>query len=201
MVWVSQQMGLSPQVRGNLGSAARRARHTGPIPAGAGEPSINLTPMLLSRAYPRRCGGTTATPTIAVAIAGLSPQVRGNLSRQPARRRAHGPIPAGAGEPAHTPAPRRRSRAYPRRCGGTYSRLACSPLGPGLSPQVRGNPISVLIQSRFAGPIPAGAGEPPTPETEMGADGAYPRRCGGTLARADAPFPRPGLSPQVRGNR
>ena len=69
--------------------------------------------------YPRVCGGTNDGAPPRMAMAGLSPRVRGNLSHlSPADRRT-GSIPACAGEP--TPFFRREdvARVYPRVCGGT----------------------------------------------------------------------------------
>ena len=51
-----------------------------------------------------------------------------------------------------------------------------------------------------AGSIPAGAGEPPRGRRRATPRGVYPRRCGGTTWRAWHLHPKPGLSPQVRGN-
>ena len=71
--------GLSPRVRGNL--PQRQAPHIrhGSIPACAGEPSVRVSRLALTRVYPRVCGGTLATAAEGTDIAGLSPRVRGNL--------------------------------------------------------------------------------------------------------------------------
>ncbi len=70
--------GLSPQVRGNRSQRPAWLPRFGPIPAGAGEPSVSPIPSILDRAYPRRCGGTKTTETGKRKTGGLSPQVRGN---------------------------------------------------------------------------------------------------------------------------
>ena len=53
-----QSVGLSPQVRGNPrgGDGLRPGR--GSIPAGAGEPRTRMVSGVMSKVYPRRCGGT-----------------------------------------------------------------------------------------------------------------------------------------------
>ena len=50
--------GLSPRVRGNLIGISRNADGERSIPACAGEPPELLCRPLLSRVYPRVCGGT-----------------------------------------------------------------------------------------------------------------------------------------------
>ena len=173
-------MGLSPQVRGNLGRAGRGGLPEWSIPAGAGEPLAAVGAWL--------------------AETGLSPQVRGNPSPCAAGRGRARSIPAGAGEPPASQSRTRPFRVYPRRCGGTRSRPASSPASHGLSPQVRGNPRRMRGIAHVPGSIPAGAGEP-TPLSLAGARiGVYPRRCGGTEFPVEHRLPFPGLSPQVRGN-
>ena len=69
------------------------------IPACAGEPFCLLILMMLTRVYPRVCGGTGATTSASRPKRGLSPRVRGN--RDGVRVGQHDPrsIPACAGEP------------------------------------------------------------------------------------------------------
>ena len=69
---------------------------------------------------------------------------------------------------------------YPRECGGTNRQRRKSRKAGGLSPRVRGNQVMGLVDwSRF-GSIPASAGEPKGESGAAGADGVYPRECGGT---------------------
>ena len=57
--------GLSPRVRGNLLLADRLRAGKGSIPAGAGEPELVQVSQILSRVYPRGCGGTeSASPEV-----------------------------------------------------------------------------------------------------------------------------------------
>ena len=192
--------GLSPQVRGNLLPPRRRGADFGPIPAGAGEPAMISRCVRLSSAYPRRCGGTVWPPVETSQFTGLSPQVRGNRFTCPGSTGMSGPIPAGAGEPYLAPSIRCRRWAYPRRCGGTAVRLDDLIERTGLSPQVRGNHCLFPAERFLAGPIPAGAGEPPPNPSQNPAHAAYPRRCGGTRGVHRIDRIQRGLSPQVRGN-
>ena len=132
--------GLSPRVRGNLGDPVTDADETRSIPACAGEPGAIDHCHGYTRVYPRVCGGTRLCSTQTMVPAGLSPRVRGNHhapERAAWRRRS---IPACAGEPLHGLACIRRSKVYPRVCGGTQSMDTSSPCFGGLSPRVRGNP-------------------------------------------------------------
>ena len=172
--------GLSPQVRGNPGPHRPPPRLPGSIPAGAGEPAVRGAPAGPRRVYPRRCGGTAPDRAAAVDRAGLSPQVRGNLVRRARGCGASRSIPAGAGEPAcGVPSPL-VGRVYPRRCGGTPAPLSIPASGSGLSPQVRGNRLSLGLGAGLGRSIPAGAGEPQMPGFGRQMPGVYPRRCGGT---------------------
>ena len=198
---VSRRAGLSPQVRGNQRDFFRRRLRIGPIPAGAGEPDHDRYRDGIERAYPRRCGGTVKAIFGYDLSVGLSPQVRGNLSRFGVGFAADGPIPAGAGEPRVGSTPRASYRAYPRRCGGTFYQFNANAFEPGLSPQVRGNRRRADHPWARLGPIPAGAGEPAWDDDENNPFRAYPRRCGGTVAVKVISVVGAGLSPQVRGNR
>ncbi len=91
--------GLSPRVRGNPPALVRGDYLPGPIPACAGEPLFLFRSVIILRAYPRVCGGTTHQSIYAIYDAGLSPRVRGNLTPLHLSTTTIGPIPACAGEP------------------------------------------------------------------------------------------------------
>ena len=113
--------GLSPRLRGNLPPRHVRRHHFRSIPAPAGEPTGWARWDLMPGVYPRACGGTEGRGRCLVAVAGLSPRLRGNRSWDPPRCRCPRSIPAPAGEPALTCTFRRRLGVYPRACGGTLS--------------------------------------------------------------------------------
>ena len=70
--------GLSPRVRGNPQRGQVGPRHSGSIPACAGEP-VRPTPATPAyRVYPRVCGGTETPSAPSLRRMGLSPRVRGN---------------------------------------------------------------------------------------------------------------------------
>ena len=91
--------GLSPRVRGNRVQAAIDTVKLGSIPACAGEPQASLGQTHHPTVYPRVCGGTCPWTFMRPTRAGLSPRVRGNLTRtlRPSIRTRS--IPACAGEP------------------------------------------------------------------------------------------------------
>ena len=91
---------------------------------------------------------------------GLSPRVRGNPLYRRRRNPSSGSIPACAGEPSPSSASILLFKVYPRVCGGTPSGELKPPSEQGLSPRVRGNPISQHVLHACIGSIPACAGEP-----------------------------------------
>ena len=160
--------GLSPQVRGNPIPAGRYPCGGGSIPAGAGEPPAPSRQDPSRGVYPRRCGGTSPMIPATRSARGLSPQVRGNHRNTLPVRPRRGSIPAGAGEPGPLSCRPRPPAVYPRRCGGTDTRLRAYLDRPGLSPQVRGNLERAVQSVSRLGSIPAGAGEPPSTRLTTG---------------------------------
>ena len=192
--------GLSPRVRGNqvAGNSARAG--AGSIPACAGEPCGIAHPLRDLAVYPRVCGGTSSVEIISDRFSGLSPRVRGNLSRKRSSISTSGSIPACAGEPRKGYQHPAAGRVYPRVCGGTCSASSRNGRNGGLSPRVRGNRTRAAAGAMAARSIPACAGEPFWELMQASSLAVYPRVCGGTSLR---PFIRrrpAGLSPRVRGN-
>ncbi len=130
--------------------------------------------------YPRVCGGTEMKRNDISGEDGLSPRVRGNLTRVVVLKLRPGSIPACAGEPCdHVPF-FVLSKVYPRVCGGTPCSFSTVTSRSGLSPRVRGNPFIWNISLMTLGSIPACAGEPPLVFSVLFLFGVYPRVCGGT---------------------
>ena len=173
----------------------------GSIPASAGEPDLPFRAGRPGRVYPRECGGTAVRMRIDPDESGLSPRVRGNLREGHRRIAGAGSIPASAGEPGWRLLSRRRTRVYPRECGGTRYGVMMMRYARGLSPRVRGNRGTRRRVSRSLGSIPASAGEPDGGVQRGGYGGVYPRECGGTTDASSSSINGMGLSPRVRGNR
>ena len=152
--------GLSPRVRGNLAQKLCQVAPGGSIPACAGEPSTLRASSTRSKVYPRVCGGTAAEKTDDPIPQGLSPRVRGNPGPRVRRSEYAGSIPACAGEPYSSRNHHEQSRVYPRVCGGTSNICSRHLSISGLSPRVRGNPVSLSFRIAALGSIPACAGEP-----------------------------------------
>ena len=150
------------------------------IPACAGEPSALPVASLISRVYPRVCGGTSPSLIIMVIASGLSPRVRGNRRCGRPGQPHPGSIPACAGEPWSSRVRTRMPSVYPRVCGGTRWLSASAPPG--------------------ARSIPACAGEPTAKASKLFVIGVYPRVCGGTETIISNYDGARGLSPRVRGN-
>ncbi len=146
------------------------------------------------------CGGTGSCTVWMPPVKGLSPRVRGNPFRRRDQHALRRSIPACAGEPGPAAALRAPSAVYPRVCGGTAVMPGCQTGIGGLSPRVRGNPLSVELRSSKLRSIPACAGEPGRIREQGHSPAVYPRVCGGTKpVRVSDLFPW-GLSPRVRGN-
>ena len=151
--------------------------------------------------YPRACGGTRRDCTIAAAVHGLSPRLRGNRQIDRCISCRMWSIPALAGEPDLRVHRARASRVYPRACGGTPCWASVAEPLSGLSPRLRGNLPGAAPSATPLRSIPALAGEPKSAAYNRRVYAVYPRACGGT-----SPVPTwtkgvPGLSPRLRGNQ
>ncbi len=133
-------IGLSPRVRGNLDSWARRLGMPGSIPACAGEPILTISNALQDEVYPRVCGGTPRSDSVVSPAVGLSPRVRGNREPFFGYGGVLRSIPACAGEPLFFSLSGSPPWVYPRVCGGTSPEQLREGWANGLSPRVRGNP-------------------------------------------------------------
>ena len=116
-----KRSGLSPRMRGSRMPTTASRSPQGSIPAYAGEPAWNCVLTMLTRVYPRVCGGAWSVASPVPAHKGLSPRMRGSRHDEPAPWRFKGSIPAYAGEPTGRPRPSHRRRVYPRVCGGAPS--------------------------------------------------------------------------------
>ena len=212
--------GLSPRVRGSLDRRAGFDFGPRSIPACAGEPLgvghfgflRGVYPRVCGGAttrasgnrsagvYPRVCGGAPTDTSTPSRVSGLSPRVRGSLVVGGGLAKHTGSIPACAGEPMPSAAPRFPSRVYPRVCGGAGRTLVEE--GPiwGLSPRVRGSLGVGLDVEHGVGSIPACAGEPSRSTSPVSSSGVYPRVCGGAVDLPDNLDSYKGLSPRVRGS-
>ena len=170
------------------------------IPACAGEPRLRCSTRSAMSVYPRVCGGTEAQYPNGSLIQGLSPRVRGNRSAVSIGVFSIGSIPACAGEPGRERRPCHAGTVYPRVCGGTRPASLPPVTARGLSPRVRGNPVSPGRPRLRCRSIPACAGEPKASPAHGRSSGVYPRVCGGTRWRLPWLPPTMGLSPRVRGN-
>ena len=117
----------------------------------------------------------------AMAVAGLSPRVRGSPGAPPAQDQRGGSIPACAGEPHRPGSTGTTSGVYPRVCGGA--------------------PHGGCHEACKGGSIPACAGEPSQAQGSTCHVRVYPRVCGGAALGLFPFFHSKGLSPRVRGSR
>ena len=78
---------------------------------------------------------------------------------------------------------------YPRVCGGTAIYSIGKEGVTGLSPRVRGNPVTVSRKPNAQRSIPACAGEPQPHSEKNRRASVYPRVCGGTVRSGLFRFP------------
>ena len=152
--------GLSPPTRGNPGEPVVDAYRAGSIPAHAGEPCSQSWARPSAAVYPRPRGGTHQRRDLRLRVVGLSPPTRGNQLRPSGRARSRRSIPAHAGEPTIAARAASMASVYPRPRGGTRLPARLERLPRGLSPPTRGNRRRDSRRRRWAGSIPAHAGEP-----------------------------------------
>ena len=130
--------------------------------------------------YPRVCGATQTEYRLDSIAVGLSPRVRGNLWHSFWIPRHTRSIPACAGQPRICQARALLGTVYPRVCGATsngdFQKIAVD----GLSPRVRGNPLSGGRCRARSGSIPACAGQPRLSGSNITEKSVYPRVCGAT---------------------
>ena len=155
--------------------------------------------LTLTAVYPRVCGGSAGVPEFGVPDWGLSPRVRGKhrWPRSPHRRTRS--IPACAGEAQVPPAERLDAEVYPRVCGGSSVCDVSDKTSCGLSPRVRGKPITAETMRWCMRSIPACAGEARQFIFPARSGRVYPRVCGGSVPMTVPVRSDWGLSPRVRG--
>ena len=132
--------GPSPRVRGIPGPGPSPQPPPGSIPARAGNPPCISGALHAIRVHPRACGESAARDLAARSVAGPSPRVRGILRVAEPPDRAARSIPARAGNPTGARTAASNLRVHPRACGESLSAGACTSLGAGPSPRVRGIP-------------------------------------------------------------
>ena len=197
--------GLSPRVRGNRELSTPKPPNYGSIPACAGEPYKTPWNVNVDGVYPRVYGGTIPCNERGPFTLGLSPRVRGNLRSQHETEASRRSIPACTGEPVAGCVAGCVAGVYPRVYGGTVTQPvtqpATQPETQGLSPRVRGNPLTRRTMTICCRSIPACTGEPFYKDQRDLIRRVYPRVYGGTRLFFRIENRIRGLSPRVRGNR
>ncbi len=97
--------------------------------------------------YPRVCGGTDPASEEIVVLRGLSPRVRGNRMADSSHPFAIRSIPACAGEPPCRVIVMLLIKVYPRVCGGNPFQRRRWYSTAGLSPRVRGKPLTARTRT------------------------------------------------------
>ena len=191
--------GSSPHVRGAHSPRNLPRTACGIIPACAGSTERHHKRWFAGRDHPRMCGEHSPSVSRCEESLGSSPHVRGAPDDGLLRHLHEGIIPACAGSTTC-----RNSRAsadwdHPRMCGEHRIVVHGRAVRVGSSPHVRGAHVSVQVDTRAVGIIPACAGSTPWVAV-VGADvGDHPRMCGEhRLCRQPVRWSL-GSSPHVRG--
>ena len=134
--------GLSPRMRGNHELPRREAQKAGSIPAHAGQPIAYTINNVAPTVYPRACGATLCVGPGITTERGLSPRMRGNHILADEIDNIAWSIPAHAGQPTSLDSIISPFPVYPRACGATVDGVFAVRADQGLSPRMRGNPVS-----------------------------------------------------------
>ncbi len=134
----------------NVKGSASKPRGGGLVPGGAVVPPRMCRH---ERVYPRGCGVTGTLFARFPMKQGLSPRVRGHLTRGLQDGELTRSIPAGAGSPRRRVPDATYSRVYPRGCGVTSKKESGTIDYQGLSPRVRGHPWYSLSGAGRYGPV------------------------------------------------
>ena len=188
--------GLSPRVRGKRRAVNHPGVRVRSIPACAGEAERHQRHQ---RVYPRVCGGSGTPQAHGAQRLGLSPRVRGKRTRPLSGCPQCRSIPACAGEASRLHSRHRLLSVYPRVCGGSTEFADGNISVEGLSPRVRGKPLSTASPGRLNGSIPACAREAPASLLAAESRSVYPRVCGGSAVGIGLADVGRGLSLRVRG--
>ena len=115
------RMGSSPRVRGTPAASDSRPLACGIIPACAGNTSMNVSMVSMTRDHPRVCGEHAILRAACSWLSGSSPRVRGTRCWRWLPRRSCGIIPACAGNTKAQRCGDAESRDHPRVCGEHYT--------------------------------------------------------------------------------
>ena len=173
----------------------------GIIPAYAGNTSSASSRSFSNRDHPRVCGEHPDDVGFARGPLGSSPRMRGTPGRCRLRARSTGIIPAYAGNTSFFQRPSSKRRDHPRVCGEHLKMHRPEAAVWGSSPRMRGTHVSPFLEFRFAGIIPAYAGNTKQTTATGKPCRDHPRVCG--EHRGVQWFERfqQGSSPRMRGTR
>ena len=193
--------GLSPRVRGILGTYGQVDRAVGSIPACTGNPDRAHSAPCGPGVYPRVYGESQSEYHAPWEIMGLSPRVRGIPLPILFESDDAGSIPACTGNPRESEILVELAWVYPRVYGESDEWTITAPNDRGLSPRVRGIRRRSERHALRNGSIPACTGNPVAATPLAATSRVYPRVYGESGSRGSAPATLGGLSPRVRGIR
>ncbi len=193
--------GPSPHTRGSPSRSSSRASSLGSIPAYAGQPLRRRARVQGCRVHPRIRGAAYASNSLSRANTGPSPHTRGSRGKHRGRQLYRGSIPAYAGQPRSSSRARTSARVHPRIRGAASVIAAPACFAPGPSPHTRGSPLQCGPVAPARGSIPAYAGQPPSPPSNLATGRVHPRIRGAARLPSARRKLAGGPSPHTRGSR
>ncbi len=155
-----EPLGLSPCVRGYRTRPIGASSQRGSIPVCTGLPLPSSCRCSSRRVYPRVYGATISDASMTCMRLGLSPCVRGYRVHVCENRVGQGSIPVCTGLPLNGGGDDHASRVYPRVYGATRRISIVAKRSLGLSPCVRGYPLTAEVTTMPQGSIPVCTGLP-----------------------------------------
>ena len=192
--------GSSPRMRGTPVHCRALKRHSGIIPAHAGNTQQASSSRPRAGDHPRACGEHCDAVISAYMLSGSSPRMRGTPLEPHFIQNSRGIIPAHAG---NTEESYRKGMVWwdhPRACGEHRLEFFGKIEPEGSSPRMRGTRVPYPTSLAMAGIIPAHAGNTSPVPNVLRHGGDHPRACGEHRQFFPARVSFQGSSPRMRGN-
>ena len=192
--------GSSPRMRGTPVHCRALKRHSGIIPAHAGNTQQASSSRPRAGDHPRACGEHCDAVISAYMLSGSSPRMRGTPLEPHFIQNSRGIIPAHAG---NTEESYRKGMVWwdhPRACGEHRLEFFGKIEPEGSSPRMRGTRVPYPTSFAMAGIIPAHAGNTDNSSLRVFLFRDHPRACGGTLSQMRCEDRQLGIIPAHAGN-
>ncbi len=193
--------GLSPRIRGKLPRNPLPTRWRRSIPAHTGQTVSIISSIPWFRVYPRAYGANYLGSRSRPGGRGLSPRIRGKHLAHPFEHVLERSIPAHTGQTTWVRMIGHRAQVYPRAYGANPATARRTVTLRGLSPRIRGKPMSGTAPHSRLRSIPAHTGQTWGLPCSGITAWVYPRAYGANNGLRRVRHNMQGLSPRIRGKR